>query len=509
MRMTNMHHFTEHHRFCVYRDFALSGMDYRMLTNIYQPMIGAFAVGVYTTLYQQLASEKSGYSELEQQRRLFLSLELEPGERGRKFFVEQTSKLEAVGLLQTARRFTPEGEDYIYEYQLAQPLSPNEFFKNQHLTLLLRDKVGKYMVLSLRDQLIAEEPGELIAAQSEQLSVPFYDIFRLNTQVIDYELEQALYQSAPARQAAALDVTSKGFEYSEIIMRFPRGSRNRVCVEALKYRTDQLAAVNIVAKKYNLSLQETCRLLDEDGVFDEEGELQIDLMQYRANLFFRQDKRRDEQTERFVRKFAADESELTDAASEGKPADGHETEEAGKSVEMAFYLEVPVIFQALFNVHQYNMLLRNEPYTVVLKRYFAQGTVPDGVLDIFEKIDLNYRLNEEVINVLIHFIHADRRSWAKSSIEAVASDMLGKQIVSYEQAVEYIRERMRFREQAAARAAQEKDRRGSYSQRSPRGGAKQKPQIPMVANEPNDSPVSPEELEEMRRKAQRLDRNRT
>lgn len=250
-------------------------------------------------------------------------------------------------------------------------------------------------------------------------------------------------------------------------------------------------------------------MLDEDGVFDEEGELQIDLMQYRANLFFRQDKRRDEQTERFVRKFAADESERADAASEGKPAAGQETEEGGKSVEMAFYLEVPVIFQALFNVHQYNMLLRNEPYTVVLKRYFAQGTVPDGVLDIFEKIDLNYRLNEEVINVLIHFIHADRRSWAKSSIEAVASDMLGKQIVSYEQAVEYIRERMRFREQAAARAAQEKDRRGSYSQRSPRGGAKQKPQIPMVANEPNDSPVSPEELEEMRRKAQRLDRNRT
>ncbi|WP_409347275.1 helicase DnaB [Paenibacillus sp. MBLB4367] len=513
MRMTNMHHFTEHHRFCVYRDFALSGMDYRMLTNIYQPMIGAFAVGVYTTLYQQLAGEKAGFSELEQQRRLFLSLELEPGERGRKFFVEQTSKLEAVGLLQTSRRFMQESEDYIYEYQLAQPLSPNEFFKNQHLTLLLRDKVGKYMVLSLRDHLIAEEPEELAASQAEQLSVPFYDLFRLNTQVIDYELEQALYQTAPARQTkAALDVTSKGFDYSEIIMRFPRGSRNRVCVEALKFRTDQLAAVNIVAKKYHLSLQETCRLLDEDGVFDEEGELQIDLMQYKANLFFRQDKRRDEQAERYVRKMEAIDGGRSSAmasSTEGEPSSETNPDEAERTVEMAFYLEVPTIFQGQCNVHQYNMLLRNEPYTLVLKRYFAQGSVPDGVLDIFEKIDLNYKLHEEVINVLIHFIHADRRSWAKSSIEAVASDMLGKQIVSYEQAVDYIREKMRFREQAAARAAQEKDRRPGYSQRGTRGGGKQKPQIPMVANEPNDTPVTQEELEEIRRKAQRLERNRS
>ena len=34
------------------------------------------------------------------------------------------------------------------------PLGPNEFFRNQHLTLLLRDKVGKFMLLSLREDLL-------------------------------------------------------------------------------------------------------------------------------------------------------------------------------------------------------------------------------------------------------------------------------------------------------------------------------------------------------------------
>src|SRR6478752_5183527 len=105
MRITNMLHFTENHRFCVNRDFSLSGLDYKMLTMMYQPMVGAYAITLYQTLSQQLSSERTGYSPLEQQRRLFLMLELEQGERGRKFFIEQSSKLEAIGLLQTSRKY--------------------------------------------------------------------------------------------------------------------------------------------------------------------------------------------------------------------------------------------------------------------------------------------------------------------------------------------------------------------------------------------------------------------
>jgi replication initiation and membrane attachment protein len=495
MRITNLHHFTENHRFCIYRDFALSGLNYRMLSNIYQPMIGAFAVGLYTTLYQQLPSEMTGFSTLEQQRKLFFSLELEHGERGRKFLIEQSSKLEAVGLLQTTRRFIEANDDYIYEYQLSEPLGPQEFFKNQHLTLLLRDKVGKHMVLFLREELIAEEPNEIRQTNSENLSVPFYELFKLNTQVIDYELEQALYQTASSRQAVVkLDVTTKGFTYEDIIMRFPRESRNREYVENIRYRPDQLAGVNIVAKKYQLNLQDICRLLDEDTVFDDEGNLQIDLLQYKANLVFRQVKQRDEKVERHLHK--VDESNRADK--------GDMQEE--KSVEMAFYLDAPQIFQGQCDVHQYNMILRNEPYTLVLKRFFPKGAIPDGVLDIFQKIDLNYKLSEEVINVLIHFIHSDRRSWAKSSIEAVASDLLGKGIITYELAVEYVRDKAKYREQAAKNAAGTgNNERNSYNKSRTGNTTKQKPKIPIIADVPKSAPLSNEKREEMRRKARMLD----
>lgn len=495
MRMTNMLHFTENHRFCVFRDFSLSSLDYKMLTKMYQPMVGAFAIGVYSTLYQQLEGDRVGFSSLEQQRTLFLSLDLEPGERGRKIFIEQTSKLEAVGLLQTVRRFLPESDDYVFEYQLYEPLSPAEFFRNQHLTYLLRDKVGKFTLLFLKDELVASEPEGFTDANGENLSVPFYELFRLNTQVFDYELEQGFAEAATTRDSKVkLDVVSKGFAYADIIQRFPRGSRNRDYVEALKYRQDQLAEINIIAKKYDLTLQETCRLLDEDSVFDEDGSLRHDVLQYKSNLYFRQGKKREDELERTLNKVVP-----------LRPAEEEEGAEE-KVVEMAYYLEVPTIFQGQCDQHQYNMIMRNDPYTKVLKRFFSQGSVPDGVLDVFEKIDLNYKLPEEVINVLIHYMHVSRRSWAKSSIEAVASDMLGKQVLTYEQAVEYTRDRAKLKERTESAAGGKGGSGGRAS--GGRGRGKQKPALPTVKSGGKaGTKLSAEEFEEMVKWAEKLDGN--
>lgn len=487
MRISNLLHFTENHRFCVHRQFSLGGLDYRMLSTIYQPMIGGLAISLYTTLYQQLASEKVGYSPLEQQRKLFLLLELEPGERGRKTLIEQSSKLEAVGLLQTSRRFVDATEDTIFEYKLFQPLSPHEFFSNHHLTLLLRDKVGKYTLLFLREELLAEAPAEIAGSQAENISVPFYDLFRLGTQVIDYELEMAFQQAAPTgRATASPDVTSNSIPYTDIIARFPRGSRNRPFVEQLGRMPEQWAAVNMVAKKYALSQLELCRLLDEDAVFDEEGNLLVDVMQYRANLIYRQDKRRAESFERQAAKALTDH----DAATREE-----------KTVEMDYLLPIPPLFQGQCDIAQYNAILRNEPYTLVLKKFFAQGSVPRSVLDVFEKIDLNYKLNEEVINVLIHFIHMEKRSWAEVAIDKLAADMLGRQVATYEQAVDFFRVKSKYREQAAARAASEE----AGGARGRRRQQTAKPKIPMVADLPQDEPLSAEEREEMWRLVRKLD----
>lgn len=504
MRMSNMHHFTEHHRYVTYREFSLSELDLKMLSHVYQPMVGAFAIGMYHLLNQHVAADRTGYSGIDAQRRLFMLLGLEPSEKGRTYFVEQTSKLEAVGLLQTSRVMLPDMDECMYEYELQPPLSPNEFFETQHLTLLLRDKVGKYAVLSLREQFCTSEPFDLAAwdAHREDISVPFYELFRLNTQVIDFELEQALQEVAPSRSAQSSRLAQKtdaqDLNYADIIIRFPKQSLNRKFVEQLRYDKEGMGMINYVVRKFDLTLQETCRLLDEDGVFTAEGSIALEEMQHRAHLHFRQNKRRSEWRER----------EQSRIEQNSQPEEANEQEVA---VQMEFYVEVPPQFRDKCDVHQYNMMLRNTPYTGLLEKFFP-GAVPDSFLDMFTKMDLNYKMPDEVINVLIHYlmtmlVQGAEQRLNRNFVEAIVSNMLVKQVGTYEQAVMYIRQQAQVNDGDQSRTG------GSEAAKSPRSRSRYnktaKPAIPVVQRTGSGgAKLTPEELQRARDLARRLDEGR-
>lgn len=510
MRMSNLLHFTEHHHYVVYREFGLSELDHKMLTHVYQPMVGAFAIGLYQLLYQHIAADQIGYSAMDAQRKLFLLLGMELSEHGRGKFIEETSKLEAVGLLQTSRIMLPDAEDYVFEYELQTPLSPREFFDTQHLTLLLRDKVGKYTVLSLREQFNTKEPVVFTGSDlhRENISIPFYEIFRLNTQVVDYELEQALHEVTPHRSGSSVEKANQGdapiLNYSDIIMRFPKYSYNRPYVEKLRYDREGMGIINYIVRKFELTPQETCRLLDEDGVFNVDGKILLDELQHRAHLHFRQNKRRDEWREREQVRIEKDLDQTpTSPVSEQEIA-----------VQMEYYLEVPKQFGGQCDVHQYNMMLRNTPYTRLLEKFFP-GTVPDFILDIFAKLDLNYKLSDEVINVLIHYLMAmlakdGNQRLNRNFIESIVSNMLLKQVKTYEDAVQYIRTQHAGANELAqagtqATALTPRGRKTSGS----RYNKQQKPVIPIVQSTAGSGgTVSQEELERARELARRLDANR-
>ncbi|SMG56801.1 DnaD domain protein [Paenibacillus aquistagni] len=508
MRMSNLLHFTEHHHYVVYREFGLSELDQKMLTHVYQPMVGAFAIGLYQLFYQHIASNQTGFSGMDVQRKLFLLLGMELSEQGRSKFIEESSKLEAVGLLQTSRIMLPDAEDYIFEYELQPPLSPKEFFDTQHLTLLLRDKVGKYSVLALREQFSTKEPVVFTGSElhRENISIPFYEIFRLNTHVVDYELEQALQEVAPHRGSRTLEQAAEAdapvLNYSDIIMRFPKYSYNRPYVEKLRYDREGMGIINYIVRKFELTPQETCRLLDEDGVFNTDGKILLDELQHRAHLHFRQNKRRDEWREREQVRIEKTQQATADTEPE-------------YAVQMEYYLEVPKQFGGQCDVHQYNMMLRNTPYTKLLEKFFP-GTVPDFILDIFAKLDLNYKLTDEVINVLIHYLMTmlagdNNQRLNRNFIESIVSNMLLKQVKSYEDAVQYIRS------QHTGELAQAGGEGAKASPQAPRGrrgtgsryGKQQKPAIPIVQpSQGAGGTVSQEELERARELAKRLDANR-
>jgi replication initiation and membrane attachment protein len=211
-------------------------------------------------------------------------------------------------------------------------------------------------------------------------------------------------------------------------------------------------------------------------------------MQYLANLLYRQNKQVDERRERVFQDLQDDAVDRSEASEQ--------------SVAMEFFLEVPAVFAGQCDIHQYNLVLRNEPYTALLQRFFAKSAVPDPLLDTFSKLDLNYRLPEPVINVLIHYLHVLNKSWTKAFIESIASDMLAKRIATYEQAVTYVREQLEVR----------RSKRGSSAEQV----NKRRPQKPKMtvqtthhSNDGGHSSLSPDQLAEWQQMAAQLDKPKT
>ncbi|TFE27906.1 DnaD domain protein [Cohnella luojiensis] len=494
MRVSNLMEFTENHRYFTSRDFALSGLDRKVFITLYQPMVGAVSAAFYHLLYHQFGEDSTGYTAPEPQRKLLLGLGMELNAAGRQSLIEAASKLEAVGLLQVFRNHNPLTEESIYEYMLLRPLSSAEFFSNYHLTLLLRDKIGKSALIELRDGYIAKHPPELARfVNREEATVPFYEMFRIGASAMDPELEMGWAESATAKERPPSFQTQERIRHSEMMLRFPRGSANRGFVERLNRAPESMAQLNYLAYKFNLEVPEICRLLDEDGIFHPDGTLSWDELQSRANLMYRQDRKRDEERERFLAR--GEERQV--------PSD---TVDSGTS-PTKLQLDIPERFQMDVNMERYNEMLQREPYTRMLERYFP-GAVPDAFVRIFERIDLNYKLPEPVINVLIHYVfslsHAQRLT--KSFVDSIASNMLAKGIDTLDKAVMYIRE------QEKLNVALERKRRGEDPARDNGSGsgsqaqgrnARRKPAMSVVKNGPAQE-VSPEDLEKMLKRAREL-----
>ncbi|HZG57557.1 hypothetical protein [Paenibacillus sp.] len=489
MKVSNLLQLTEHHRCYVARRFGLSPLDTRMLWSAYQPLVGGGAAALYSTLCAALPSDAAGLSEPTTLGRLFLACGLPPNEQGRKRLVEETAKLEAVGLLRTYRLM--DGDDIAaYEFRLAPPLTPDRFFGVHHLWLLLQEKVGPGVAESIRRSFARDAEGLLGAAGTdeerlEDISAPFYEVFRLTVAPGTAE------ESAPAADPAAAATPAgefgrDGFRGDELLRRFPRSSPHRRAVERLVADPARLAALNYHAGRFELTLKQAVSLLDESGMFGASGEWAESRFEARAAEMYRganEHARRKERTEHKQQLARADEPAVA--------APGQE-----RDVAAPYWLEVPEQFAGQCDIGQYNALLANSPYTRVLKLFFEPSAVPPAVEEAFLTMKVNYQLPDEVINVMIHYIRANDLDWKRKYLDAIAANVAGKRIRSFENAVTYFRKAEQSR--AGGAEAQRNDAargRPAASPRPPvrrgRPPAVERPVIPVA--KPSGQPEATEE----------------
>jgi replication initiation and membrane attachment protein len=122
-------------RYVVAADGLLHEYDRKVLTFLYQPLIGSTCFSLYMTLWAELEDNRL-WSESSTHHLLMNLMEM-----NLKDIYEARLKLEGIGLLKTRVKTDEGGRSFIYE--LRPPLTPEQFFLDGMLNIYLYRKIGK------------------------------------------------------------------------------------------------------------------------------------------------------------------------------------------------------------------------------------------------------------------------------------------------------------------------------------------------------------------------------
>jgi replication initiation and membrane attachment protein len=113
----------------------LTENDRKILTMLYQPIIGSDSINLFFTLWMDL--DKNEFMSMEENHHHLMTSMSMPLDR----IVSAREKLEAIGLLKTFFKEREDSNNYVYE--LFSPVFPNEFFSHPILNIVLYNAVGK------------------------------------------------------------------------------------------------------------------------------------------------------------------------------------------------------------------------------------------------------------------------------------------------------------------------------------------------------------------------------
>ncbi|RYM06907.1 replication initiation and membrane attachment family protein [Sporolactobacillus sp. THM7-7] len=152
-------------RYLPQADGLLHFYDQKVITRLYQPLVGIEATSLYFTLWQEIGPDPGIRSESHHHLMASMNLPLDQILTARK-------KLEAVGLLKTLRK--KDAEPRFFIYRLQPPLTPRRFFSDGLLNTFLYHQIGSrdYHQLS---RFFLEKPT--VGKGFEDLSVSFDEVF--------------------------------------------------------------------------------------------------------------------------------------------------------------------------------------------------------------------------------------------------------------------------------------------------------------------------------------------
>ncbi|KKI91755.1 Replication initiation and membrane attachment protein [Bacillus sp. SA1-12] len=150
-------------RYTVKSSSVLQDLDRKILTLLYQPLLGSKCFSLYMTLWGELEQNRLWGEEMTHHSLMMIM------QCNLREIYRERLKLEGLGLLKTYLSETSEFKRYVYELQA--PLRPNEFFQDGVLNIYLYNRVGKNKFAQLKrffsDQQIDHEMKDITRSFNE------------------------------------------------------------------------------------------------------------------------------------------------------------------------------------------------------------------------------------------------------------------------------------------------------------------------------------------------------
>lgn len=188
-------------------DGPLNKGDERILTFLYQPLIGPISTSLYLTFRHQIGKNRLTSKPVTH---YFIMNMLN---LGLAEIYQARLKLEAIGLMDT---YVKDGENRrSFVYKLKSPLSPGEFFSEPILSGFLYQQLGKKMYERLY-QFFADKRMNLV--EHERITRDFQDVFTTNLRPLqpDMEIESTL-QLPQKGETGAITVHPEHFDFELLL----------------------------------------------------------------------------------------------------------------------------------------------------------------------------------------------------------------------------------------------------------------------------------------------------
>ncbi|KRO16660.1 replication initiation and membrane attachment family protein [Lacticaseibacillus saniviri] len=226
----------------------LSDFDQKVATRLYQPLIGPVAFALYLTLWQEVTPRPS-LSDRKKHVRLLDLLHVSIDE----LFTARV-KLEAVGLLKTYTQVDQLGRFYAYE--LYAPVSPDRFFSDDLLSVLLYDTVGETQFATLRQDF---QLSPIRRDSWQDITSDFLDVFHISAQALtDPPIAVETAKQAVVQSEAPKVTLGNGEGYDWEFLAQQLANSNLKAGELEKYQS----AIYQLAKFYGLQPVDLARYIE-------------------------------------------------------------------------------------------------------------------------------------------------------------------------------------------------------------------------------------------------------